>query len=341
MKFIWCWIFILFLMSGCVSNNLIEKGEKEIRNNKEYNDVVKIKVIPPPPKPKAEIKPVVKKNSAVKDKKPKKKKVYIKKITPLKKIKVTKKLRRRPKLEDVEGFNGRRPLIDPFTQGEKVTLSMRYFKMAAGDMTLETLPFVEVNGSKAYHFRITLKSSSMFSLFYKLDDMAETFVDYKTLRPYTLNMTVKESKQLKDIKSYFDWKKNEATLWWKKISEDKGKEEKKISWKIEPYAQNVISAAFYLRNFTLKPGKSLAFRVADEGKNLVFTGKVLRREKLKTAIGTFDTVVVKPKITVDGMFKPVGEILMWLTDDDRKLLIRIESKIKVGTIIGELKDISY
>ncbi len=83
----------------------------------------------------------------------------------------------------------------------------------------------------------------------------------------------------------------------------------------------------------------MAFRVADEGKNIVFTGEVLRREELSTKIGKLKTLVIKPTIEVDGAFKPVGDILIWLTDDDRKHVVRIESKIKIGTLVAKLKSI--
>ncbi len=114
---------------------------------------------------------------------------------------------------------------------------------------------------------------------------------------------------------------------------------KKIDWEIKPFSQNVISAIFYLRTFQLVPGKKLAFHVADEGKNIIFNGTVLRKEELDTDVGKLKTVVVKPEFEVDGVFKPVGDILVWLTDDERKLVVRIESKIKIGTIVGKVKSI--
>ncbi len=45
---------------------------------------------------------------------------------------------------------------------------------------------------------------------------------------------------------------------------------------------------------------------------------MLKREVLDTEIGKLKTVVIAPILTVDGVFTPVGEIKMWLTDDDRK-----------------------
>ena len=249
--------------------------------------------------------------------------------------------KREASIEDTEGFTGRRPHVDPFIVGEKVTLAMTYFNVSAGYMTLETRPFVEVNGRKSYHFYLTAKSSKMFNMIYSVDDWAETFVDFEEMVPYTLGIDVKESKQLKDIRSFFDWKTMTAQYWETKLTADDGKKTRKKVWNILPFSQNVLSAAFYMRTFTYKPNKELAFRVADDGTNLVFTGKVLRYEKLKTEIGELDTIVVQPKITVDGMFKQMGEIFIWLTNDERKHIVRIESKIRIGTVIAKLKSIEY
>ncbi len=205
---------------------------------------------------------------------------------------------------------------------------------------MEVLPDVEVNGVRSHRFRITIKSNSVFSRFYAVDDMATTYVNHENLLPFNFEISVKESKQLADIKSFFDWEKLKGNYWEKRVSKDKGERSKSIEWEIKPYSQNVISAIFYLRNFTLTPGKKLAFPVADEGRNIVFKGDILRKEKLKTDVGTFDTVVIRPQFEVDGVFKPTGDILIWLTDDERKFIVRIESKIKIGTIVGKLRGLT-
>jgi hypothetical protein len=108
---------------------------------------------------------------------------------------------------------------------------------------------------------------------------------------------------------------------------------------VKAFSQNVISAAYYLRTFTMKIGKKMAIRVADEGKNIVFTGEVIRKEMLDTDIGRVRTVVIRPKVEVDGVLSPVGEILIWLTDDDRKFMVRAETKIKIGSLVAKVKSI--
>lgn len=245
-------------------------------------------------------------------------------------------VKREPPLEDSEGFVGRRPNIDPYRVGEKVTLDVTYLNLTAGQMDMVVGPYVEVNGEQAYNFSIGLKTSSFFSSFYSVDDRAITFVNFLTMLPFNLTIHVKESKQLSETRLFLDNKKLKANYWQKKFTQDKGEVNKKLSWDILPYSQNVISAIFYLRAFTLYPGKKIAFRVADDGKNIVFKAEVLRREKIDTVVGELDTVVIRPEFQVDGVFKPVGEILFWLTDDERKFIVKIDAKIKIGTLKAKL-----
>lgn len=245
--------------------------------------------------------------------------------------------RRLPEYESSVGFppGSRRPYKDPFRVGEKVTLLVSYFKAKAGEMTLEVKPFVEVNGHKSYRWYTSLKTIGVFSSFYSVDDWSDTMADYETLVPSVFNLNVRESSQLKQAKGYFDNQSLKARYYEKKYTEKKGQEEKRQEWITLPFSQNVFSAAFYMRTFTYEVGKEYGFNVADDEKNVMFRAKCLRKEKIENDAGTFDTIVIQPNFEINGVFKPMGEILFWLTDDDRKFLVRIESDIKIGTIIAD------
>lgn len=244
-----------------------------------------------------------------------------------------------PKIEDSEGFVARRPTVDPFRVGESTVLNLSYFNIVAGQLSINVKPFVEVNGEKAYHFEALAVSNSFFSRIYAVNDRASTYVSYDRMTPFNLEITLKESKQLAEARTLFDWQNGKAHYWKKRVTKEHGEEESKVDWDVKAFSQNVVSAAYYLRTFTMKVGKKLAIRVADEGKNIVFTGEVIRREQLDTDIGKFWTWVIRPKVEVDGVFTPVGEILIWLTDDDRKFMVRAESKIKIGSLVAKVKQI--
>ncbi len=333
-----CSIFILsvLLLPACATQEVMKYDkEKELSDIKEYDEKIKVKNIEVEPPVVAEV-PVVdaKGKTVTKKKKTPPPVAKKKKSSP---IVTDPKLPHQPTIEDGENFIGRRPIKDPFRVGEKTTFAVSYFNIVAGNLTMEVLPFAEVNGEKAYHLRISAKSSDFFNKIYAVDDMAETYLNYENMLPYNLSVKVKESKQLKEIRSFLDWNTLKGSYWEKKVTKEKGEESKKIEWDILAYSQNVISAAFYMRTFAWKPGKKIQFRVADQGDNIVFKGEVVRQEKLKTEVGEFDTLVIKPEFEVKGVFKPVGEILIWLTNDDRKNIVRIESAIKIGTLVLKLR----
>lgn len=317
------------LLAACAGKILQIDRSDEVLKNEEFENKVKIVEAPvePPPGP------------VIKEEEPKKK--VVKKAAPKAPKKVKPVGPRQPDIEDTVGFEpgSRRPMLEPYRIGEKMVFNISYFNVVAGTLELETLPYSTVNGQKAYHFQMTGKSNSFFSKIYAVEDVATTYLSYDELVPLNLQISIKESKQLAETRTFFDWKTMKASYWQKKITKEKGERSKKLEWDLQPYSQNVISAAYYMRVFKYETGKTFAFRVADEGKNIVFKGEVIRREKLETDAGTFDTIVIKPTLTVDGIFSPVGEILMWLTDDDRRFLVRMESKIKIGTVVAKLKSL--
>ncbi len=338
---------LLVLMLGCASRFLVFENSEKVLENKEFDNAIQVKEIPipvsspAPPSPGEASgatdggKPVPvstpKPTPTPKPEKSKKKKkgakgVLVEDVATL----------REPRLEDDEGFVGRRPVTDPFQIGEEVVLDISYFGVDAGELTMQVRPFVEVNGRKAYRFHSIAKTVSVFEMFYKVDDYAETLVDFETLRPISYALHVKESKLLRDARALHNWEEGRMYFWDKKITKERGVEEKKEYWEMPAFSQNIFSSLWYLRVFRLVPGKKIKFRMSHENENLIITCEVLRRETLSTDEGDLKTVVVRPSAEKDGVAKNVGENLFWFTDDDQKLMVRMESKIKLGTIVGSL-----
>jgi hypothetical protein len=348
-------LFTTLCFWGCATFEK-ELDRKQLESNEEFEQVIKIESIPPvepaprtqkeqdssetikqPTPPKTMAQPSAKK-AKVKD--------------PIKQIierpsppdmalekKQSLKPPRQPEIEDDEGFNGRRPLIEPYSVGEEVVMGLSYFGVEAGKFTMKVEPMVNINGKKAYHFKYIIQSSPLFNMVYRVNDVAETFVEYDSLLPLSYEIHVDESKQVRETRTFFDQENNKATMWDRKQKVGGALEKKKIEWDLEEYSQNVFSAAYYLRNFTLRVGKKLQVHVGHEGKNILMTAEVLRKEKLFTPAGAFETFVVKPSFDIDGKFKPTGENYLWLTADDRKFIVRLESKIKIGSIVGQAQKI--
>jgi len=343
LKKFFCFLAILFLTLACASKVLKYEKAEQLKENKEFEQTVKIVEVPPAAEVSGDATTATAATSdptvLAKVKKDAAKSKVIKKNSKKKNVEAASTTRRQPEIESDIGFEGRRPLKDPFRVGEKVVHSVNYFKMAAGNLILETRSFAQVNGQKNYQFRTTIKTSSFFSSFYAVDDFVDVLMDFDQLIPSVFTLHVKETSQLREAQMYFDHQKNQATYWEKKVTDKSGEETKKQNWEIQPYSQNIFSAAFYMRIFQWEVGKENSFYVADDEKNLIFRAKAIRKERIATDAGEFDAIVIRPEIELKGKFNPVGDNYIWLSDDDRKYILRIESKIKIGTLVSEAIEI--
>lgn len=227
----------------------------------------------------------------------------------------------------------------PFRVGEEVTLSATFFGVEAGKIILGVDKFKKFEGKKQYHFYVFGKTSSVFSMFYKVRNKIEALWDPVIKKPRTLAFDVIESKQKYKIRVYFDWLKKRGEYLEEGWSKKKGDYKVKKKWKLEDAAQDFVSAAFYMRTLPFEIGKEHKLTVMEEDKVIEVFFKVDRKEVLRTRVGKFNTIVLKPRFSVKGKFKQVGEISVWLTDDSYRQVVRIESKIKLGTVVAKLHSI--
>ncbi len=253
-------------------------------------------------------------------------------------------IRRPPDVESDLGFSGgfqnRRPAKDPFHVGERVQHEVSYFAMKAGTLEFMTRPFAQVNGLQNYQFRMAIKTGSFFASVYSVDDFVDVLMDFEKMIPSVFALHVRETSMLRESRMLFDHNLKKATFWDKKVTEKDGEENIKKEWEISDYAQNVYSTVFYLRTFHWDVGVTNSFQVSNNGENLIFKGTAIRKEKLETAVGTFNTIVIRPELELKGKFQPIGENLIWLSDDDRKFILRVEAKIKIGTLVSQVIELN-
>lgn len=236
-------------------------------------------------------------------------------------------------------FPSRRPAVDPLKVGEKIVLEVTYFGVAAGLATLQVQPHKVVAERKVYHISANAKSSKIFSMFYNLDDTIESFLDFEGLFSHRFHLVLNESKQTRDSVELYDSQKKETYYWDRWNHYKKGFQEKKETHPIESFPQDSLSALYYLRSLPLPNGAEYEYPVVSEGKSWRLNVKVVRRETLDTEpFGKVSTVVVKPETKFNGVVNQKGDSFIWLTDDDRKILVRLEAKVKIGTVAARIRE---
>jgi hypothetical protein len=92
------------------------------------------------------------------------------------------------------------------------------------------------------------------------------------------------------------------------------------------------SFLYFIRTIPLEVGKEYVFeRYFRPDRNPVRI-QVLRKERIRVPAGEFETIVIRPIIKARGIFSEDGHAEVWLTDDDRRLMVQMKSRMKVGSL---------
>ncbi len=92
-----------------------------------------------------------------------------------------------------------------------------------------------------------------------------------------------------------------------------------------------VSYFYFARLVDLEVGERYEFEryFKESGNPLVL--EVLRKEEIRVPAGTFETIVVRPIVQTDGLFSEGGEAELYLTDDERRLPVRVKTRLSIGT----------
>lgn len=223
--------------------------------------------------------------------------------------------------------------VDGFTIPERLEFEISYIGIPAGHAVQE----VSRDGNE---IRIvsTARSADWLKLFFPVDDRIESvLVSHPPLKigvPRLYRERIREGWTRFQKDAFFDRKKLEVrTKDYLKKTE--------TTQKISPLTYDTLSSFFYFRSVPLKIGTSSYIDIFDCKRIWNTEVQVLRREELKTPLGRFRTVVVKPILKSAGIFARTGDMYIWLTDDERRIPLMMKSSVKIGSIKATLVGGSY
>ncbi len=101
-----------------------------------------------------------------------------------------------------------------------------------------------------------------------------------------------------------------------------------------PIPENVLDEVSYLyfaRLLPLEPGVRYEFERYWKREGNPVVVEVLRREEIRVPAGKFRTVVLRPEIRTSGIFKEGGEAELYLTDDERRIPVRVKASMAIGS----------
>ncbi len=98
---------------------------------------------------------------------------------------------------------------------------------------------------------------------------------------------------------------------------------------------------YFVRTVPLEVGKRYEFnRYFRPDRNPVVL-EVLARDTIDVPAGRFPTVVIQPTIKGRGVLAEASEPRMWLSDDERRIMVQLKTKFPFGVITFRLKAVEH
>jgi len=230
----------------------------------------------------------------------------------------------------VPGFaqndNFRKVENNAFKVGEKLTFDVKYGFVTAGIATFEIPRIKKMSGRDTYQVTFEVNTVPSFDWMYKVRDRYETYLDVEGIFPWRFEQHIREGGYSRDFSAFFDQRKGKA-----KTSEGQ--------YNIPQYVNDIVSAFYYARTFDyskMKVNDRVHLKNFYKDKVYDLDVKYHGKETIEVTAGKFNCIIVEPLVQEGGLFKSEGNILIWLTNDNLKIPVKVKTKVVVGSIDAEL-----
>lgn len=223
--------------------------------------------------------------------------------------------------------------VHAFRIPEKLVFDLTWTGIKAGTATQE----ISLSGADT-KIVSTARSADWVTVFFPVDDRIEAILKgnnpVKLGLPVSYSMKIREGRHVRDKETHFDHARRIAHH-----KDNISGERHEIP--IASATVDTLSSFYFVRQMKLEVGKPVFISILDNKKLWDVEVEVLRKEKIKTKLGTFDTIVVKPHLKSEGIMDKRGDMLIWLTDDQRRLPVKMKTKVKIGSITATLVGGTY
>jgi len=224
------------------------------------------------------------------------------------------------------------PPKPPFAEPERLHYSISWIGIPVGESTLVSQGMVDEGGNAVYHFSSTATSNHVLRLLYPVRTRIDSIVDPERFLPIRYTMMGRQGFQRRNRELQFDQDNHvvQVTM-----------DGERRNYPTVAAVQDPLSALYFYRmTATMQPGEVVRIPVHDRKrpKQIVVTAGPV--ETVKTDAGTFQASRLHIKQEEEGLFLHEGDITVWITSDERRLPVRLEGRVAIGTVSAELEDYS-
>ncbi len=242
----------------------------------------------------------------------------------------------------VSTFSQTAPKFESYNAGESLTYEAKFSKIIKG-ISVANLSFKVERTADNRDYLITSDANtkgSLLKLFNKrFVQKYESTVDGKN---FAIKRTVKRDEQgdrVRESEALFDYAEKKV-IYMETDPNDAARPPRQIASPIPFDTQDLVTAIYTLRRLPLAVGKTFELTVSDSGLVYRIPVRVTARELQKSILGKVWCFRVVPEVFGENrLIEQKGEMILWITDDSRRLPVRSQINSNIGRFEVKLKKI--
>ncbi len=237
------------------------------------------------------------------------------------------------------------PFVDPcqttnvaFSAGEEITYKVYYnwnfVWLSAGEVTFR---INETAGE--YHFSAVGRTYPSYEWFFKVRDRFDAYVDKTTLLPRLSVRDIHEGGYRMYDRVAFDQQSRRAVSLRGKSRE----EAVESAYTLDACMHDLLSTFYFMRNLDadqFAKGQRIPVKMFFDKEihslSVVYLGTESATEV--KGMGTFRTHKISPQLIAGEVFKQGQQMTVWVSQDQNKIPVMIESPVSVGSVKVILKE---
>jgi hypothetical protein len=223
----------------------------------------------------------------------------------------------------------------PFDVGETLTYEGKVSKIIQG-ISVAELTFTVKNKTPEGELLINAEARSKGTLvklfgfsFLQVIDSTMRGSDLSALR--TVKQDVQKSR-IRNSEAVFDYSDRQV-IYTETDPNEPMRPPRMIASDLNGRTFDLVSGIYHLRTLPLASGKTFNVTISDSGLIYNVPVRVTGRERLKTDIGRVWCFKIEPDVFGEGrMIEREGSMVIWITDDARRIPVRSQVKASFGKI---------
>ncbi len=226
------------------------------------------------------------------------------------------------------------PALAPgfFKNEEKLSYSLSWSGgIKIGELHMDVIRIDET--AQKYEIRVRVKDSGLFHFFYPVDDTFVTMVEGSEGLPASYLVHQKEGRGY-TAKRHTLYNQKTGVIAYQK------NEQPVEFFQVQGKVHNEFSSFFFTRFLKLDAASPVTVPAFADGKRhqvVVQTEELTRFSD--TLLGDVNVIPVMPLIKFKGLYDKDGNTVFWLTDDECRIPVKINSKLTIGSLTADL--VSY